>query len=192
MRVIAGTVRGRRLEAPAGLNTRPLTDRIRESLFNILNPRLEGCRFLDLFAGSGSAGIEALSRGAESAVFIEINAEARRCLSKNLQHCGFQNHGELLRGDVFKSLPSLLQQDQIFDIIYVDPPFSQPELFSRFMKAIDQNSDILALDGCLIIRSQRQMNMPETTATLQRYRRSEYGESILNFYNKKQEVTKHE
>lgn len=189
MRVIAGSARGRRLEAPAGLSTRPLTDRIKESLFAILSPRLPDSVFLDLFAGSGSAGIEALSRGAASVVFVELDSEALRCLDRNLERCGLKERSEVLRQDVLKCLPFFSHRQRCFDIIYADPPFTQPELFDRFMGVMAANAAVMGAEGIMILRGPRGMELPERSGPLLRYRREQYGESVLHFYEKeKQEV----
>lgn len=124
MRVIAGIARRLPLKTPAGQDTRPTTDRIKETLFNILQPELLDCRFLDLFSGSGGIGIEALSRGAATAVFVENNSKACSCIRENLAFTKLQKNGKLLNMDVLQALHSLEGQPP-FDIIFMDPPYSR-------------------------------------------------------------------
>ena len=120
MRVIAGKARRLPLMAPDGEDTRPTTDRIKETLFNILQDDIPGCRFLDLFAGSGGIGIEALSRGAKEAVFVENDRRAWQCIEANLKKTRLETQAELIRGDVIGALGRLREP---FDIIFADPPY---------------------------------------------------------------------
>lgn len=124
MRVIAGSARSLRLVTPDGMDTRPTTDRIKETLFNMIQMSVPGCNFLDLFSGSGGIGIEALSRGARGVVFIENNKNAISCIEKNLEHTKFTNMAKVLKQDAFVSLQSLEYKEK-FDIIFMDPPYEQ-------------------------------------------------------------------
>ncbi|MCR4400694.1 MAG: 16S rRNA (guanine(966)-N(2))-methyltransferase RsmD, partial [Syntrophomonadaceae bacterium] len=125
MRVIAGKAKGRKLKAPAGLDTRPMTDRIKESLFSILGARVPGSRVLDLFAGSGAVGIEALSRGAAWAVFVDRDARAVGVLKENLGTCGMDPAAEVYRSDVQRALQVLEERGCRFDLVFLDPPYAQ-------------------------------------------------------------------
>ncbi|MGZ3601066.1 MAG: 16S rRNA (guanine(966)-N(2))-methyltransferase RsmD, partial [Ktedonobacterales bacterium] len=122
MRVVAGTAKGRKLKAPKTPGTRPVMDRVKTALFDILARRVKGTRFLDLFAGTGSIGIEALSRGASAATFIELGPEALRCVRDNLAITGFTGQSEVLRTDAFKFLESAQAAGRRYDIVYVAPP----------------------------------------------------------------------
>ncbi len=126
MRVIAGTARSLPLKTVEGMETRPTTDRIKETLFNMLNSRIPGCRFLDLFAGSGAIGIEALSRGAAQAVFVEKNERALRCIRENLAFTHLSERGLVQAGDVLFAL-SVLEQEAAgpFDLVCMDPPYGE-------------------------------------------------------------------
>ena len=124
MRVIAGSARHLPLKSVPGTGTRPTTDRIKETLFNILNPDIPGCRFLDLFAGSGGIGIEALSRGASYAVFIEKNAGACRCIKENLEFTRLADRSRLIRSDAVSAIRQMTDEKS-FDIIFMDPPYGQ-------------------------------------------------------------------
>lgn len=124
MRVIAGSARHLMLKTVDGQNTRPTTDRIKETLFNMLQNEIYGCRFLDLFAGSGAIGIEALSRGADFAVFVEKDRRAARCIRENLAFTRLDGRARLMQTDVFAALQSLEGQPA-FDLIFMDPPYDQ-------------------------------------------------------------------
>jgi len=138
MRVIAGTARSLPLVAPEGDGTRPTTDRIKETLFNILNFQLPGCRFLDLFAGSGGIGIEALSRGASRAVFVDNNKKAVDCIRRNLTFTRLADRGEILSQDVLAALGILERREkESFDIIFLDPPYGmqwENQVLDRLMQ----------------------------------------------------------
>ena len=124
MRVIAGTARSLPLKTIEGLDTRPTTDRVKETLFNMINAQLPGCRFLDLFAGSGAIGIEALSRGASQAIFVENSEKAVACIRHNLSFTHLDHAGEIMMGDVVTVLHRLESQDpRPFDVIFLDPPY---------------------------------------------------------------------
>ena len=123
MRVIAGIARRRNLVCPSGDGTRPTTDRIKETLFNILQSDLYDIRFLDLFSGSGGIGIEALSRGAKEAVFVENGKEAVSCIKQNLKATGFLDQSQVMAMDVMQALRRLETLNRPFDIIFMDPPY---------------------------------------------------------------------
>lgn len=123
MRVIAGSARRIQLKTPVGDGTRPTTDRIKETLFNILQPDLADSRFLDMFSGSGGIGIEALSRGASHAVFIENNREALECIRDNLKKTRLADKATVLSGDYLSALQTLNGRRECFDIIFMDPPY---------------------------------------------------------------------
>lgn len=123
MRIIAGTARSLPLKTIEGLETRPTSDKIKETLFNMLQPQLPGCYFLDLFAGSGQIGLEALSRGAEYAVFVENSKKAAKCIEDNILFTRFDKVSKLLQTDVRSAL-SMMEGKYRFDIIFMDPPYN--------------------------------------------------------------------
>jgi 16S rRNA (guanine966-N2)-methyltransferase len=180
LRVISGSAKGKRLKAPAGLNTRPITDMIKEALFNVLGARVSEAKLLDLFAGSGSVGIEALSRGAEIVAFVDNSNEAVKIVKENLNNCKFTSGYQVLRSDVFKALEILKRHDNKFDLVYIDPPFTNEKIFNEIMRAIAK-TDVLEPDGIVIIRTPRRKEMPLFTG-LDNYRSNHYGESSLHYY----------
>lgn len=182
MRVISGVAKGRRLFAPKGMETRPITSKIKESLFNIWQTKIKGAFFLDLFAGSGSMGVEALSRGAEKVVFVEKSRSAVEVIKKNLAVCGFHNGYELYRDDVFRRINLLSQRQDKFDIVYLDTPFTKPEIFVPVIESLG-NAKILASEGMAVIRIRKDIAFPETIGNLCRFRQKIYGISVINFYS---------
>ncbi len=179
MRVITGRAKGRKLKVPAGPDIRPITDQIKEALFNTIGPYLEGVTFLDLFAGSGAVGIEALSRYADEAVFVEMNPQATAIIKENLELCQLEAWGTIIRGDVFRTVSRLARAQRKFDIIYADPPFRQKEYFGRIANLLGA---ILADGGTAILRSPKSIVLPVEAEGLSRYRSSVYGDSVLNYY----------
>lgn len=125
MRIIAGSRKSLKLKTPSGMNTRPTMDRTKETLFNILSPDIYGCRFLDLFSGSGSIGLEALSRGADYAVFVEKNKAAADIITDNIKTVGLKEQSRLMNMDIMKAVSILEAEQDRFDIIFLDPPFEK-------------------------------------------------------------------
>lgn len=138
MRVIAGTARSLQLVTPKGDETRPTTDRIKETLFNMIQFDIQGAVFLDLFAGSGGIGIEALSRGAKEAVFIDNSREAYDCITQNLKHTKMEEQGAVYKQDVFVAL-TMLEYQKEFDVVFMDPPYHK-ELEQRVLEYLTTSS----------------------------------------------------
>lgn len=153
MRVIAGTARSLRLKTLDGMETRPTTDRIKETLFNMLSPDLFDCSFLDLFAGSGGIGIEALSRGAGEAVFVERNPKAAACIKENLQHTKLADRGQIMISDVTAALARLEGRKQ-FDFIFMDPPYNQ-ELEKKVLYYL-ADSTLISENSVMIVEASKE------------------------------------
>jgi 16S rRNA (guanine(966)-N(2))-methyltransferase RsmD len=164
---------------------------IKEALFNVLGNRVIESDFLDLFAGSGSVGIEALSRGAKKVVFVDSSGEAIKVIKENLTNCGWESDSEVYRSDVFKALGVLHRHGTRFDLIYIDPPFTNEKIFNEVMSVLGK-VDILDSDGIVVIRTPRKKDIPTTFSMLEKYRVSNYGESNLNYYCRHEEDTKHD
>ncbi|NLM45622.1 MAG: 16S rRNA (guanine(966)-N(2))-methyltransferase RsmD [Firmicutes bacterium] len=176
MRIIAGAAKGRRLKTRKGTETRPTADMVKESLFNIIGEKMPGARFLDLFAGNGGVGLEALSRGAAFCLFIEKNAQCVKIIKDNLQLCGLNHLAEVRRGE----LPAALNGIQLqFDIIFLDPPYHSPALKTTVGKISQLH--LLAPEGLLIAEHHMRDNdwFPKTDWRLVREKR--YGETVLAF-----------
>jgi len=187
MRVIAGKAKGRRLASVPGEGTRPITDRVKESLFNILAGEVEDARVLDLFAGTGSVGIEALSRGASEVWFVEREWKAAQVIKANLQTTGFLGQARVIRQDVFKFVPQAAGRER-FDIIYVAPP-QYVGLWSKTLQELDE-LDLLEPGGAVIaqIYPKEFAELPLKNLRLVDQRR--YGSTILCFYRANAEESK--
>jgi 16S rRNA (guanine(966)-N(2))-methyltransferase RsmD len=182
MRIIAGKARSRKITAPEGFHTRPVTDKIRESLFNIWQTDIYDSDFLDLFSGSGCMGLEALSRGAANAVMVDNSKEAIAVIRQNLKSTDLAKEPhEVCQEDVFGAIKRLDARGSKFDIIYVDPPFTVDEIFYPVMEALAA-ADILAEDGLIAIRTLKEKEMPDSFGRLERYREKNYGLSTVHFY----------
>lgn len=178
MRVIAGAAKGHNLQTIEGLATRPTTDRIKETLFNIIAFDLPECSFLDLFAGSGGIGIEALSRGASEAVFVDAAAECQQVITANLQHTKLQDRARLMKTDVLSALDKLADEGKSFDIIFMDPPY-ESSLYEPVLQKIIEK-DLLKQEGYLI--TERSSQIPLTPpAGMEVLREKAYKTTILTF-----------
>lgn len=149
MRVIAGTARSLRLKTPEGLETRPTADRIKETLFNMLMPYLSGAVFVDLFAGSGGIGIEAISRGARKAYFVENAQKALDCINENLAHTRFNEQAVVLKQDVFAALRGSIKDD--VDVIFMDPPYEQ--LYEKRALEILSEAEYVTEDTLIVVEA---------------------------------------
>lgn len=152
MRVIAGSAKWLQLKTLDGMDTRPTTDRIKETLFNMLSPYLYDCIFLDLFAGSGGIGIEALSRGAMEAVFVEKNPKAMACIRENLKYTRLDRKALTISSDVMTALYRLEGEKQ-FDFIFMDPPYNQ-ELEKKVLEYL-ADSQLLSDEGVIIVEASK-------------------------------------
>jgi len=179
MRVIGGVARGRRLQAPADRDIRPTLDRVREALFNILAAQVPGARFLDLFAGTGAIGIEALSRGAAEVVFVDAERSALDLVRANLRATGLEGRVQALQ---FRLPEGLGKIHGPFEIIYADPPHAWGD-FSGLLAAVG-SAGLLAPDGVFVLEHSRRTEAPEHGPGLARYRQARYGETILSFYER--------
>lgn len=184
MRVISGRAKGRRLQSPRGLGTRPTSDRIKENLFNILGPQIPGSRFLDLFAGCGGIGIEAKSRGAAAVVLVEKHPSALCCLKKNLLHTALD--GEVLADDVFSALGRLDKQKRQFELIFLDPPYGR-ELVNKTLARLEQTA-LLAPGGLIIAEYGRKEDIAKELLKLVAVREVHYGDTCLGFFACKEEA----
>lgn len=179
MRVIAGLARGVRLQSPPGNQVRPTTDRVKESLFQVIGPFFDGGRVLDLFAGTGALGIEALSRGAEQAIFVE-RSRAVQIVRNNLERTGFRQQGEVLRGDARRVLPMLIKRELSFRLIFLDPPYRDPILL-RILQIIG-DSKLLGKDGILVAEHPDDRFLPEKVGSLLQIRTLRFGETTIHLY----------
>jgi 16S rRNA (guanine(966)-N(2))-methyltransferase RsmD len=182
MRIIAGTFRSRRLEAPAGLATRPTSDRLRETLFNVLAPRIAGAAFLDLYAGSGAVGLEALSRGAARVEFVERAPAALEVLRANLARLGIVAGYRVHAGSV-RTVLGRIAKGGAFDLVFLDPPYEAQEEYATALSILGSSmGGLLMADGLVIAEHRRKERLDDQYAGLVRTRLLEQGDAALSFY----------
>lgn len=183
MRVIAGQYRSRILQAPRGLDTRPTSDRLRETLFNVLAPRIEGAIFLDLYAGSGAVGIEALSRGARETIFVEQADAANRVLRGNLAGLGIRRGYALEARAVSAALRRLAESGRRVDVVFLDPPYAQAGEYETALRLLGGDCvGLLAVDGLIVAEHEKRRDLEERYAALTRFRVLQQGDAALSFY----------
>jgi 16S rRNA (guanine(966)-N(2))-methyltransferase RsmD len=183
MRIIAGEFRSRTLHSPAGLATRPTSDRLRETLFNVLAPRIQGAAFLDLYAGSGAVGMEALSRGAASVVFVERAEAALKALRANLARLGLTAAFRIQSGSVAAFLRRQAAGQAGFDLAFLDPPYDAFEEYAGTLGLLGRSTDGLLRPGALVIAEHRRKErLEEEYGSLKRRRLLEQGDAALSFY----------
>src|SRR5712692_9463010 len=187
MRVIAGIYRSRILKSLKGLALRPTSDRLRETLFNVLAPNITGSRFVDLFAGTGAIGIEALSRGAAEVVFIENHAPAATLIRRNLESLGINTGVTVLAVDALRGLAMLaarkIETAHGFDYVFLDPPYAAAKDYSRVLEFLG-TANLLAPGGIVIAEHRRNFDLPEEPGALRRFRVLRQGDAALSFYRR--------
>ena len=183
MRVISGTARGTRLASLGSADIRPTLDRVKESFFNQVGPGLEGVAFLDLFAGSGSIGIEALSRDAETVVFVEPNPDAQRIIMQNLEKCkmtGDAPRWVLLKSPALAGLQTLEERELDFDLVYIDPPFAD-DLYEPTLLELPP-SGILRQNAMIVVEHFHKTVLQKNYGKLEFYKDRRLGDSCLSFF----------
>lgn len=181
MRIIAGSAKGHRLSLPRGKSIRPTTDRVREALFNILAPRIQDARFLDLYSGSGSVGLEALSRGASSVAFVDMDANSIATVMENLKRSRLSSeHAAVYKGDAIQVLAKLNKQILSFDVVFMDPPYAcrlvEPTLVAIGSASLLRPGGLVIVEHCIGEEVPRYVNNLEIESVRQ------YGDSILSFF----------
>jgi 16S rRNA (guanine(966)-N(2))-methyltransferase RsmD len=177
MRIVAGRFRGRTLQGPTGAGVRPTSDGLRETLFNVIGDRVAGANVLDAFAGTGAVGLEALSRGADHATFVEQDRHATAVIRQNVASCGAGGLSKVVQGGMPAALARLADPSR-FDVVFLDPPYDLDRLDELVMAA----SRALAPGGLLILEHSRRRETPESAGSLIRSRLLVAGDSALSFY----------
>lgn len=180
MRVIAGTAKGTRLEAPKGRKTRPTLDRVREALFSILGAKVVEARVLDLYAGTGAIGIEALSRGAAHCEFIEMDAECAVLLQRNLEAARVESRANIQRLRLPEGLSRTGHAEEEYDLIYADPPFGFTD-YSLLCTELVRNG-LIGPEGVVIVEHDARASLAECSAELVCFREARYGKTCLSFF----------
>ncbi len=180
MRIIAGSARGRVLKSLRGQALRPTADRVRESVFNVLAERVQGARFLDLYAGAGTVGLEALSRGAAHVTFVESHRPAGLVIEENARLCGFEGRIQVIIAPVAHALAVLRRERQVFDLIFADPPYERGEV-GAVLARLGQWPELLAAGGLLLVQHSRHEALGEVMA-FEGVRTLRYGDTVVGIY----------
>lgn len=184
MRVVAGEYGGRRLKAVPGMKTRPTTDKVKEAMFNIIGPYLEGGQVLDLFAGSGGLSIEAVSRGADHATLVDRQYQAIKTIHENLSVTKEEDKFTVLKGDAYKMLNKLAKQEQGFDYVFLDPPYKKQQIL-ELMEQL-KKLGLLNTDALIICETDQVADLPEELADFELIKKADYGITELTFYRYKE------
>ena len=187
MRVIAGTYKGRRLSAPSWAGLRPTSDKLRETIFNILAPRVPGARVLDLYAGTGALGIEALSRGAAAVTFVERDRRAQNLIEDNLERCGITDGYVIIRASVTDALAQLHDRSAVanaspFDIAFLDPPYDRGPGTGEITATLASAANLMGQGAVVVLEHSRRRPSTPMAGRLVRTREVTAGESALAFY----------
>jgi 16S rRNA (guanine966-N2)-methyltransferase len=185
MRISAGAQRGRRIQSPKGLGTRPTSDLLRQAIFNVVGERIRGARVLDLYAGTGALGLEALSRGAAEATFVERGRSALASLRANLATLGVSAHSRVVADDALSALERLARAGDRFDCVFLDPPYAG-ESSARCVETLAPGG-ILSDNALLVVQAFHRTELPERTGTLRRAWQRRYGETRITMYRKDSE-----
>ena len=180
MRVISGKARGLKLNTPKNDDVRPTTDRVKESLFNMINSYIMDSDILDLFAGTGSLGIECLSRGANQCIFVDNSKESINIVKSNIKKSRVENESIVLNVDFKSAINSLALKNKQFDVIFMDPPYYK-NMFSDALSAVD-NNNLLKEDGIIVVEHDTVDKFPDNMGRLYKSREKKYGNTTLTFY----------
>jgi 16S rRNA (guanine(966)-N(2))-methyltransferase RsmD len=191
MRIVAGRFGSRPLKSPRGRALRPTSDRLRETLFNILGSAVEGAVFVDVYAGTGAVGLEALSRGARAVIFVEQHDAAVRLIRANAETLGVSAEIEVLARDAMGGLAFLARRGLRPDFIFLDPPYAEDEEYVRVLEFLE-SSPLLEGGARIIVEHSRRTRLPERFGELERARVVEQGDAALSFYRRSNEATARE
>lgn len=180
MRVVSGKYKGKSLKAVPGNSTRPTTDKVKEALFNIIGPYFDGGLCLDLFAGSGGLGIEAISRGAEKAIFVDRDGKAIGTIHDNIKACSLENVTEVYRNDAARALKAIIKRGLVFDYIFLDPPYAKQQL-KDLLEMID-SSELLNKNGVIVCEHGTDVKLPSVVGQLRQTKIETYGIITISIY----------
>jgi 16S rRNA (guanine966-N2)-methyltransferase len=180
MRVVSGELKGRLLKAVPGTSTRPTTDKVKESLFNMIGPYFTGGIGLDLFAGSGGLGIEALSRGLEKVIFVDRESKAIQIVNENIKSCGLEGKAEVYRNDAARALKAIQKRKLSFDYIFLDPPYKMQQLV-KLLEIIDHEK-LIHENGLVVCEHASDIQLPDNIGGLQQTRSEKYGIIGITLY----------
>lgn len=180
MRVVSGKCKGMPLKAVSGKTTRPTTDKIKEAVFNIIGPYFNGGIGLDLFAGSGGLGIEALSRGLDRMIFVDRDKNAIQTIYENIHKCGLEQYAEVYRNDADRALKAVIKRELQFDYIFLDPPYRKQQL-EKLVEKIGENK-LLHPNGAIICEYGSEFQLPDQIADFIKNKEEQYGITTVSIY----------
>ncbi len=181
MRVVSGTNKGISLKAVPGNSTRPTTDKVKEAIFNMIGPYFEGGVGLDLFAGSGGLGIEALSRGLDKVIFVDRDGKAIHTVKTNIAACKLETKSEVYRNEADRALKALIKRDIVFDYIFLDPPYKKQQL-EKLVLVIDEEG-LLSEDGVIVCEHGSDVSLPEEIGRFRQKKYEKYGIIAVSIYS---------
>ncbi|EJQ58377.1 16S rRNA (guanine(966)-N(2))-methyltransferase RsmD [Bacillus mycoides] len=187
MRVVSGKCKGHPLKAVPGNTTRPTTDKVKESIFNMIGPYYDGGIALDLFGGSGGLGIEAISRGIDKAIFVDRDSKAIKVIHQNLESCRLQEQAEVYRNDAERAVKALIKREISFDLILIDPPYKAQKIVS-LVSIMDQHG-LLNKDGIIMAEHGDDVVLPDSIGELVKVRAENYGITAISIYKYEGEGT---
>jgi 16S rRNA (guanine966-N2)-methyltransferase len=182
MRVISGSARGRTLKAVPGISTRPTTDKVKEAIFSMIGPYFEGGLVLDLFAGTGGLGIEALSRGMDKGIFIDIEKKSVDTVQHNLAAAGFSDKAEIYRNDAGRALKLLAKRGLQFDLVFLDPPYKNKAI-AELITSLEELV-LLEPNAWIIVEHDAEDDLADKIGSLQLKKRAEYGETAITIFDR--------
>lgn len=180
MRIVSGSLKGKLVKAVPGSSTRPTTDKVKEAIFNIIGPYFNGGLGLDLFAGSGGLGIEALSRGADKVIFVDKDGKAIQTISENVGSCQLEESSEIYRNDAERALKAILKRELTFDFIFLDPPYKKQQLVK--LLEIISREHLLAKEGTIVCEHGSEIHLPDTVGSLAVRKYEKYGIIAITIY----------
>ncbi|BFT73119.1 16S rRNA (guanine(966)-N(2))-methyltransferase RsmD [Paenibacillus sp. P36] len=180
MRVISGSAKGRSLKAVPGISTRPTTDKVKEAIFSMIGPYFDGGQVLDLFAGTGGLGIEALSRGMDKAVFIDIEKKSIDTIQHNLQVAGLKDQAEIYRTDAARALKALAKREQQFQLVFLDPPYKM-KVIVDLINAMETQA-IVEASTTIVVEHDAKDVLDDVIGGFQQQRRADYGDTAVTIY----------
>ncbi|KMJ58725.1 DNA methyltransferase [Bacillus sp. LL01] len=184
MRVVSGKWKGRQLKAVPGMNTRPTTDKVKEAVFNIIGPYFDGGLALDLFGGSGSLGIEAISRGMDKAIFVDKDGKAIQTIKQNVEAFDLKEEVEIYRNDALRALNALKKREIKFDLILLDPPYKKHHLEELIHKISEYK--LLSSTGLIMAEHSNDVDLPVSLGEFVRVRQEDYGLTVISVYRHSQ------
>lgn len=178
MRIIAGDARGRRILAPDSYNIRPTSDRVKESLFNMIGSKVENAQILDLFGGTGNLGLESISRGALFCIFVDSSRESIKLIRQNIKLLGYDKYSQVYNNDAQAALRILNKREMKFDVVFMDPPYKK----NIIPTLLTETEKILNKDGILVVEHDIRDIIPERVGNIINYRKKNYGDTVISLY----------